>query len=198
MKILLTTLNSKHSHSSLALRYLENYCKNSYPDITIKEYTINQCSDYILGEIYKGDYDTVCFSCYIWNISEIIALIINLKKVDPKLTIVLGGPEVSFNPKELMEKHQEIDYIVIGEGEVTFLELLNYLHNKTCNKEEIDGLSYRDGKEIIITKERALISDLGQVPFPYDADLVDLDNKIIYYESSRGCPYKCAYCLSSI
>ncbi|SMB79753.1 Radical SAM superfamily enzyme YgiQ, UPF0313 family [Desulfonispora thiosulfatigenes DSM 11270] len=197
MKILLTTLNTKYVHSSLALRYLEKYCKDYFSNIAIREYTINQGSDYILGEIYKGNYNVVCFSCYIWNITSILDLVADLKRVNPKLLIILGGPEVSFDPIELMEQHQAIDYVVIGEGEVTFLELLHYLQTGQGDRASIHGLSYREDNQVKVTKPRSLITDLGQVPFPYDEDLTELDNKIVYYESSRGCPYNCSYCLSS-
>ncbi len=197
MKILLTALNAKYIHSSLGIRYLESYCKEAFPNIEIREYNINQSSDYLLGEIYRGDFQVIGFSCYIWNIRATLELVSNLKKVNPNLIIVLGGPEVSFDPVELMEKNQDIDYIVLGEGEASFLDLLHYLDKRKENRENILGLSYRDGAEIKLTGPRPLISDLGQIPFPYKENLADLDNKIIYYESSRGCPYRCSYCLSS-
>jgi len=197
MKILLTTLNSKHIHSSLALRYLKTYCKDTFSNLILREFTINQKPDYILEEIYRGNYQIVCFSCYIWNITMTLQLIADLKKVSPHLLIVLGGPEVSFNPIELMETNKNIDYIVLGEGEVTFKELLNYLIKGEGKLENIAGLAYRQGEEIKITGPRAPITDLGQLPFPYEEGLAGLEDKIIYYESSRGCPFNCSYCLSS-
>lgn len=198
MKILLTTLNSKHIHTSLALRYLYSYCQNSFPQLTLREFTINQDPDYILGEIYAGNYQVVCFSCYIWNIEATLKLVTNLKKIKPQLIIVLGGPEVSFDPVQTLENNQAIDYIVRGEGEVTFKELLSYLLEGKGKPEEIAGLAYRQGQEIKMTDARPLITPLDQLPFPYtEEELARINDKIIYYESSRGCPFCCSYCLSS-
>ncbi|MCT4618926.1 MAG: B12-binding domain-containing radical SAM protein [Marinisporobacter sp.] len=196
MKILLTTLNSKFIHTGLALRYLYNYCKEDF-HMKIEEYTINHHTDYILGEIYKGKYDVVCFSCYIWNISSTLEIIRNLKKVCPKITIVLGGPEVSFDAVSLMEKEGSVDYIIVGEGEETFKELMNFLVNNKGNLHEIKGISYRKNHEVFKTPDRELIKDLGSIPPIYTEDLEEYKNKIIYYESSRGCPHNCRYCLSS-
>ncbi|QXM06328.1 B12-binding domain-containing radical SAM protein [Crassaminicella indica] len=197
MKILLTTLNSKYIHTGLALRYLYSYCKEDF-HMTIEEYTINHHMDYILGEIYKGGFDIVCFSCYIWNKSNTLKIVRNLKKVCPNLKIILGGPEVSFDAVDLMEKENAIDYIIVGEGEETFKELMNFLVNKKGEIESIKGIAYRKGNGIFKTPDRELIKDLGSIPFPYDIDELDeYKNKIIYYESSRGCPYNCRYCLSS-
>lgn len=196
MRTLLTTLNSKFIHSSLALRYLWNYNKNYFSDIHIEEYTINNDLDYILGEIYKGEYDMVCFSCYIWNINETLEIAKNLKKVKKDVKILLGGPEVSYNTKEILKEHTYIDYIVFGEGEVTLNELLNLLYNKKGIINNIKGLAFKDKDNIYINEERPLIQDLDHIPFPYE-NLKELDNRIIYYESSRGCPFNCQYCLSS-
>ncbi|HHU31590.1 MAG TPA: B12-binding domain-containing radical SAM protein [Clostridia bacterium] len=198
MKILLTSLNSKHIHSNLAIRYLYRYCQDSFPELKVREFTINQDPDYYLGEIFKGNYQVVCFSCYIWNITQTLQLVAILKKVDPNLIIVLGGPEVSFDPQEIMRLHQAIDYIVLGEGEVTLKELLDCIKTGQGNVENIRGLAYRQGDYIKVTEARPLITDLEQIPFPYkEEDLPELKNKIIYYESSRGCPFGCSYCLSS-
>jgi radical SAM superfamily enzyme YgiQ (UPF0313 family) len=198
MKILLTTLNSKHIHSNLAIRYLYRYCQESFPELRVKEFTVNQNPDYYLSEIFKGSYQIVCFSCYIWNITQTLQLIANLKKVCPDTVIILGGPEVSFDPQEIMRLHHAIDYIVLGEGEVTLQELLLYIKTGQGDIENIPGLAYRQGACIRVTKARPLITDLDQIPFPYKKeDLAELKNKIIYYESSRGCPFGCTYCLSS-
>lgn len=130
MKVLLTTLNSKHIHSNLAIRYLYSFCKEEFPELELREFTINQDPDYCLAEIYKGDYQVACFSCYIWNITETLRLINNLKKVQPNLIIVLGGPEVSFDPEVALQHNPAVDYIILGEGEITFQELLRYLVKK--------------------------------------------------------------------
>ncbi len=196
MKVLLTTLNSKFIHSSLAIRYLKAYAKDELSNIDLIEYTVNNDLDYILGEIYKKEYDIICFSCYIWNLDKILELSKNLKKIAPNLTIILGGPEVSYDPEEILSQHEYIDYIVFGEGEITFKEILKYLVQRKGSLEEIDGIGYRNNNDIIINKERQLIMNLDSIPFPYD-NLEDLNNKIIYYESSRGCPFNCQYCLSS-
>ncbi len=196
MKILLTTLNSKFIHSSLSLRYLKSFNKERFPNIDIEEYTVNNDLDYILGDIYVKNYDLVCFSTYIWNITETLEIAKNLKKVTKKTKILLGGPEVSYNPSELLEEHVYIDYIVFGEGEITLGELFNIIIAKTGNLNEVEGLAFRDRDRIFINKARPLIQDLDIIPFPY-GNLKELENRIIYYESSRGCPLNCQYCLSS-
>ncbi|WIF94283.1 B12-binding domain-containing radical SAM protein [Caminicella sporogenes] len=196
MKILLTTLNSKFIHSSLAIRYLKKYCESDFENLYIEEYTINNDLDYILAEIYKKHYDIVCFSCYIWNISETLEIAKNLKKINKDIKIILGGPEVSYDSHEVLEHNSYIDFIVYGEGEVTFKELLNLLVKGRGNLCEIKGLAYRNNGRICVNEERPLIKNLDDIPFPYD-DLKGLENRIIYYESSRGCPFNCQYCLSS-
>ncbi|AZR72130.1 B12-binding domain-containing radical SAM protein [Anoxybacter fermentans] len=196
MKILLTTLNSKFIHSNLALRYLRSYCRNLPLKIELKEFNINQNLDYILAEIYKTKADLVAFSCYIWNIIPTLQLCGNLKKIKPDLKIVLGGPEVSFDSENILRDHPYLDYIVRGEGEETFYELLENLFN---GKEVglISGLTYRKGNEIISTPERPLISNLDRIPSPFEDHLDEFKNRLVYYESSRGCPFNCQYCLSS-
>lgn len=196
MKILLTTLNSKFIHSSLALRYLKSYNQERFSDINIEEYTVNNDLDYILREIYLKDYDIVCFSCYIWNIGETLEIAKNLRKVNKKVKILLGGPEVSYNPSEILEAHRYIDYISFGEGEETLGELFDFIINKKGNINNIQGLAFIDDGKIHINEARASFMALDDIPFPYE-DLSELDNRIIYYESSRGCPFNCQYCLSS-
>ena len=197
MKILLTTLNSKYIHTALSLQYLNHYCKEDFDDIRVEEYTINHEVDFILGEIYKGKYDVVCFSCYIWNITSIISIIRNLKKVCPQQTIILGGPEVSFDSEQLMEMYSFIDYIVVGEGEITLRELLRALDHGKRDVSKIPGIVHRFGEQVIMNPERELIKQLDLIPSPYQGNLDEFNNKIIYYESSRGCPFNCTYCLSS-
>ncbi|MDS1030326.1 B12-binding domain-containing radical SAM protein [Bacillota bacterium LX-D] len=197
MKVLLTTLNSKHIHSSLSIYYLQSYCQKFRDNISIQEFTINQNEDKILAELYKGSYDLICFSCYIWNITKTLEIIEHLKKVQPKVKILLGGPEVTYDPQEILTEHLSIDYIICGEGEETFQELLNHLILGQGNLEDIKGLVYRLDQRITVNQPRPLIQQLDKIPFPYLENMDSLTNKIIYYESSRGCPHSCTYCLSS-
>lgn len=196
MRILLTTLNSKFIHTSLSLRYLKSFCENEFKNLYIEEYTVNNDLDYVLGEIYKKNYDIVCFSCYIWNISQTLKIAKNLRKVNKNVKIILGGPEVSYDAHNVLEDNPYIDYIVYGEGEITFKEVLNFLVKNKGNIQEIKGLAYRKNNKIYVNEERPLITDLDDIPFPY-SDFLKLENRIIYYESSRGCPFNCQYCLSS-
>ncbi|BEP28628.1 B12-binding domain-containing radical SAM protein [Helicovermis profundi] len=199
MKILLTTLNARFTHSSLALRYLKAYndkINSTEFDVDIREFTINQHKDYILKELFTGKHDMVAFSCYIWNIDMILEIAKNLKKVSPKVKIILGGPEVSFDSELILKNNLFIDFIIFGEGEITFNHLLNTIKSDE-NLALVDGLSFRIGEKIIKNKERNQIDNLDIVPFPY-SDLKELENRIIYYESSRGCPFNCQYCLSSL
>lgn len=195
MKNLLTTLNSKYSHTSLAIRYLrafvrdEKYC----PDII--EYTINQHLDDIIRDLMMHDYDVISFSCYIWNIEETLKIIEDIKKIRPELIVVIGGPETSYDAELLMTNHPQVDYVIVGEGEETYKDLMMYLFENKGSLNSINGIVYRDD-HIVENPRRDFIKDLDKVPFPYE-DLVGLDYKKLYYESSRGCPYNCQYCLSS-
>lgn len=195
-KVLITTLNSKYIHSSLAIRYLKSFCNNNDENIDMKEFTINMHLDDILIDIYEGGYDLVAFSCYIWNYKEILKLTKDLKKVNPDIKILLGGPEVSYKPKNEIKNKSFIDFIIYGEGEKTFYQLVKEFRNNK-NYEKVDGLVYKDNKKIRKNKKRELIKNLDDIPFPYRDDLKGLDHKIIYYESTRGCPFNCSYCLSS-
>ena len=208
MKVVLAALNAKYIHSSLALRYIEKYCKKycrAEFQLEVKEFSINEKPDYILGELYRAGADLIAFSTYIWNREYILKLAGRLKKVLPGLLIVLGGPEVSFDPVETMERNPFIDIIVRGEGELTFKELLDRLSVFYSGRvieaqlEEIDGIVYRTREGLPVeNRERELICELDTIPRPYSrSDLRGLENRIIYYESSRGCPYNCSYCLSS-
>ncbi len=196
MKVVFSTLNAKYIHSSLALKYLRMACSALPADIVLKEYTINNELLVILSDIYNEQPDVVGLSCYIWNIEMTLKLAGLLKKVLPNLIIILGGPEVSFDPLDVMKKHNYIDYIVQGEGENIVRDLLGALRsNKPINA--IDGLSFRQGEEVIIGIPQ-IIKDVSLIPFPYcDSDMENLKDKIIYYESARGCPFSCQYCLSS-
>jgi len=203
MNILLSTLNAKFIHSSLALRYLRSYVRPVFPSIQLVEYTINDVTLNIVGDIYKRKPDMIAFSCYIWNINETLLVISNLKKILPDVPIVLGGPEVSYDTDEWMKKHPYIDAIVIGEGEQTFLELCQaYAEAKqrglTPNLKDVNGIAYRDGEFVRFTLPRNQIEDLNSIPSPFQEDLHELNNRVVYFEASRGCPFKCQYCLSSI
>jgi radical SAM superfamily enzyme YgiQ (UPF0313 family) len=197
MKILLTTLNAKYVHTSLALWYLYQFCHEDYPDLTFKEFNINQELAWINGEIYLEYPDVVGFSCNIWNIKQTLVLCKWLKALSPKLIVVLGGSEVSANPSLIMATNPAVDFIIAGEGELTFKEWLAELTGSRRNWAGILGLVYREGEQVIQNSARPDISDLSIVPFPYPEDLSSFRQKLVYYETSRGCPYSCQYCLSA-
>ncbi len=209
MNVILTTLNAKYIHSSLALRYLRSYCRDEFPHVQLVEYTINDVTMNIVGDLFNRHPDVVAFSCYIWNIRETIDVIKNLKKVKPEVTIILGGPEVSYDTAEWMEKLPEVDAIVIGEGEHTFLELLRELKKHSSKNpsefslQEIEGIAYRKRDDqgemrVRFTRPRAKIEDLNTIHSPFEDHLDELKNRIVYFEASRGCPFRCQFCLSSI
>ncbi|UWD48409.1 B12-binding domain-containing radical SAM protein [Clostridioides difficile] len=196
MKILLTTLNSKFIHTNLAIRYLKEFVRDLI-EVDMKEYTINNDLDYILKDIYKNEYDIILFSTYIWNIGDIVKLCDNLKKIRPNTKIALGGPEVSYDSYEAMKKYDFVDYILYGEGELIFRDLVLHLKGKKEIK-DVDGLVYRQGSEIIVNKPMELLQNLDEIPSPYEnLNPKEYENRIVYYESSRGCPFNCQYCLSS-
>jgi len=195
MKVLLVAINSKFIHSNLALRYLRAYCGKEH-SIDLVEFSINDHIGRIVREIYLARPDVVAFSCYIWNIREVLMVADTLKRVMERCVIILGGPEVSFDAGDIMRDNPAVDYIVAGEGEETFRELLHILEDGG-NPARVKGLSYRYGGEIAISPARPLIRDLDLIPFPYQEGFSGLENKIIYYETSRGCPFNCQYCLSS-
>lgn len=199
MKILLTTLNAKYVHSSLALRYLEKYCADDEYEIIVEEYTINDHLDDLTASIYKTGADIFAFSCYIWNIAMSLEIADRLKKIKPGCIIIFGGPEVSYDSAGILEQYPYIDYIVMGEGEETLKELLHYLKYKDIDARSIKGLVYRNKNNHVVENEaRQLICDLNTIPLPYNnVDLRQLSGKLIYYETSRGCPFFCIYCLSS-
>jgi len=198
MKILLTTLNSKYIHSNLALKYLFAVCHEMREKISLREFTINNEDDYILGELLRGEYGVICFSCYIWNIERILNLSDTVRKARPDTKIVLGGPEVTHRAIEILSKYRSVDFILTGEGEYNFPKLLDVILNRNAGRslDEIRGLVYRRDTKICVNPSSFEV-DFRQVPFPYHTLISEAD-KIIYYESSRGCPYNCSYCLSSI
>ena len=196
MNILLAAINAKYIHSNLAVYSLRAYARKYIEETKIAEYTINQPVDEILMNIYTHRPDILCFSCYLWNISYVEQLIREIPKVLPDTKIWLGGPEVSYNAGEMLAEYPGLTGIICGEGEETFLELMDYYHTGT-DLSEICGIVYR-GKDgnIVQTLPRPVL-DLSTVPFVYE-HIEDFRNRIIYYESSRGCPFSCSYCLSSI
>lgn len=210
MNILLTAINAKYIHSNLAVYSLRAYaagkCEKYKEEIGIAEYTINQPLDQILMDLYKRKPEVLCFSCYLWNIEYVEQLVAELGKIMPQTDIWLGGPEVSYHASHMLEQFPQVYGIMRGEGEETFLELAEFYYNNSgksleqCEKVQrlkgIVGITFRDGEEIIETADRSVM-DLSEVPFVYE-DLDVFKNKIIYYESSRGCPFSCSYCLSSI
>ena len=195
MKILLTAINAKYIHSSLSIRYLSSYSQNFSEHIKMLEYTINNAEDFILSDIFLNEPDVVCFSCYIWNINMVTSLSRSLKKVLPNLHIICGGPEVSYGCENFLEENPSIDIVIYGEGEKTFNDVVFALIN-SGNLDDINGIFYRNGGKIISSAPQPPLS-LSELPFVYD-NLSDLQNKIIYYETQRGCPYDCQFCLSSV
>ncbi|MBP8899279.1 MAG: B12-binding domain-containing radical SAM protein [Blautia sp.] len=200
MKILLAACNAKYIHSNLAVYNLKS-CSGEYsPNVVIKEYTINQIQDDILKDIYLEQPDVICFSCYIWNISFVKELVPDLKKILPHVDFWAGGPEVSYDAVEFLKKNPAFFGVMVGEGEETFHELAGYyIERKPENLKEIRGVAFHDETkvpDIVHTGWRELM-DLSKVPFAY-SNLTEFKNRIIYYESSRGCPFSCSYCLSSI
>lgn len=191
MKVTLATLNSKFIHSNLALRYLKEYVKD-IEDIQVQEFTINQNLADITSKIYEINPELVGFSTYIWNVDETLEICERLKLVSPHTKILLGGPEVSYDVEELMASHPYIDYVVYGEGEETFRELLIGI-----SPDNINGLAFREYNKIQMNPPRPLIKDINNIPSPYESIGDEFKNKIVYYESSRGCPFNCAFCLSS-
>ena len=200
MKILLAACNAKYIHSNLAVYNLKS-CSGEYSSrVVVKEYTINQLRDDILKDIYLEQPDVICFSCYIWNISFVRELVPDLKKILPQVEFWAGGPEVSYDAVEFLKKNPAFFGVMVGEGEETFHELAGYyIERKPETLSEIRGVAFRDenkDRDIVHTGWRELM-DLSKVPFAY-SNLTEFKNRIIYYESSRGCPFSCSYCLSSI
>lgn len=196
MKILLAACNAKYIHSNLAVYDLKAYSSDYDEHVILKEYTINQPKDEILKDIYSSGADVVCFSCYIWNISFVRELIRDLVKILPKTAFWAGGPEVSYDAEKFLTEMPEMTGVMVGEGEKTFHDLLEFYIDGKDSLEEISGIAYRTGDKIIHNGWRELM-DLSAIPFVYE-HLEKFENRIIYYESSRGCPFSCSYCLSSI
>lgn len=198
MKIFLTAINAKYIHSNLAVYSLRAYAKVFQEQIEIGEYTINNRVDYILEQIYKAKPDVLCFSCYIWNIGYVEDLITEYHKLCPEVPIWVGGPEVSYEVETFLEEHPQVTGVMIGEGERTFQQLCEYYVNQNGTLKELNGIAYKDSVsgEVIFTQPQEPMN-MSDIPFCYD-HIENFENRIIYYESSRGCPFNCSYCLSSI
>ena len=197
MKILLVACNAKYIHSNLAVYDLQAYASDYADHIVLKEYTINQQKDDIMRDIYLEHPDVVCVSCYIWNLSFVKELMADLIKILPGADFWAGGPEVSYDAEKFLAENPEFTGVMVGEGEETFLELSgHYIEQSPADLKDITGVCYRDGEKIVHNGWRQIM-DLSSIPFIYK-DLADFKNRIIYYESSRGCPFSCSYCLSSI
>ncbi len=199
MKILLVAINAKYVHSNLAVYNLKAYAKSQLNidsvEIELAEYTINQYTEDIIREIYRKKADMVAFSCYIWNIEYVKEVAEELKKISPKIAVWLGGPEVSYCAEEFLKRELYTDGIMVGEGEETFCELVSNIQKREY--QDIKGLVYRTKEGTIETTDVRRVMELDKVPFIY-GDMSLFEHKIIYYESSRGCPFSCSYCLSSI
>ncbi len=211
-KVLLTSLNSKYVHSNLALKYLYMAGKDACPGLEIREFTINNSRDYIFNELVMGDYDAVCFSCYIWNIEKTTELAADLKKAKPQVSILFGGPEVSYDSAEFMQKNAFLDFLIYGEGEDVFANWCAAFENGG-DYSAVNGLVYRGGGSgvcgadsdgipgascgnvVVAPQQKAL--NFGESGFPYSEFPCEGD-KVIYYEASRGCPFNCSYCISSL
>ncbi|PGV49447.1 B12-binding domain-containing radical SAM protein [Bacillus sp. AFS037270] len=197
MNVICSTLNAKFIHTNLAIRYLKAYAAPEFT-IKLKEYTIKDPVLNIVSDLYQAKPDVIGFSCYIWNIEETLKVVNMLKKVDPSILIVLGGPEVTYDTAEWMEKHPDVDFIVIGEGEQTFKQLL---HELGAAKEyrNVSGIAFRESGVVKITPQMNKL-DLKELPSPYrfPEDIADLGKRVTYIETSRGCPFSCQFCLSSI
>ena len=197
MKILLVACNAKYIHSNLAVYDLQAYASDYADHIVLKEYTVNQQKDDIMRDIYLEHPDVVCVSCYIWNLSFVKELMADLIKILPGADFWAGGPEVSYDAEKFLTENSEFKGVMVGEGEETFKELAGYYVEKNPqNLKDMTGICYRDGDQIIHNGWRQIM-DLSSIPFIYK-DLSEFKNRIIYYESSRGCPFSCSYCLSSI
>lgn len=196
--VFLAAVNAKYIHSNLAVYSMKSYCREYEKYVEIGEYTINQQKDEILKSIYKKHPDVLCFSCYIWNISFVKELICDLKKILPNTIIWAGGPEVSYDAEKFLQEMPEVTGVMCGEGEETFLELVRHYVNekKESNLSNIKGIVFRRNGEIVRNPFREIM-DMDQLVFPYK-NISLFEHKIIYYESSRGCPFSCSYCLSSI
>lgn len=203
MKILLTAINAKYIHSNLAVYCLKAYAEKHIESVNIEiaEYTINQQLEDIMMDIYERNPEVLCLSCYIWNLQYVETLVKEIHKVCPGMPIWLGGPEVSYDAQDVLRRLPEVTGVMMGEGEQTFAELCNYYNSIKADTskamETIQGITFRTQEGEIISNPWRMPMNLSEVPFVYNR-IEDFENKIIYYETSRGCPFSCSYCLSSI
>ncbi|WP_040204677.1 B12-binding domain-containing radical SAM protein [Neobacillus jeddahensis] len=197
MNIICSTLNAKYIHTNLAIRYLKAYAAPEFT-IQLKEYTIKDPVLNIVTDLFQQKPSVIGFSCYIWNIEETIKVVNMIKKVDPSILIVLGGPEVTYDTREWMDRIPEVDFIVCGEGEQTFKQLLVEIEQQQ-NYTHVPGIAFRDQGQVIITPQMNKL-DLKELPSPYrfPEDIPHLGKRVTYIETSRGCPFSCQFCLSSI
>ncbi|KUP08903.1 Fe-S oxidoreductase [Bacillus coahuilensis m2-6] len=198
MNVVLSTLNAKYIHTNLAIRYLKSYAAPEF-EVQLSEYTIKDPSMNIVTDLFHKQPDVLGFSCYIWNIEEIIRVISMIKKLCPNVIIVLGGPEVTYDVNYWLERIPDVDYIIIGEGELSFKQLLNAIKNQE-DVSTIPGLAYRTNEQISKLNPQSNKLDLRELPSPFrfKEDLPHLSKRVIYIETSRGCPFRCQFCLSSI
>ncbi|MBQ7242135.1 MAG: B12-binding domain-containing radical SAM protein [Firmicutes bacterium] len=195
MKVLFVAVNAKYIHSNLAVRYLQRYCRD-IADCRIMEFTINGFVPETLREIYRAGADAVFFSCYLWNISFISEVAEDLKKVAPGVKIVLGGPEVSFSDESFLDENPFVDFVTIGEGEIPTRRLIEFMKGE-IPIEEVPSVIYRDEDGAPRFNRKTEVLPMDEIPFPYES-LAGMEHKIIYYETQRGCPFSCKYCLSSV
>ena len=196
MKYLLVALNASYIHSNLGVYLITAYVRKHDHDIDIQyaEYTINHNSEEILRDIYSHKADAIGFSCYIWNIDVMLDLIKDMKQLRPEMPVIVGGPEVSYRAEDIMSEHPEIDIVMRGEGEECTLHLLHCFDRTECQLADVSGITYRDGGRIRSTSDSRLMN-MDDIVFPYPDTAGEPDrNRIIYYESSRGCPFRCSYC----
>lgn len=207
MKLLLTTLHAKYSHASLALPCLAAACGDlAKLDIRIREWTVNEPREQILRRIMAERADLVAFSCYIWNIESSLKLVDDIKKIAPDTVIILGGPEASFGIFQLMHDNPAVDFVVRGEGETVFRSLMKTLLRRgesdtTAGLDPFQGipnLFYRKGVDTLSGPLATEYLEMNEIPSPFRTGLVDLSKPLTYYETSRGCPFSCAFCLSSL
>ena len=206
MKVLLAAINAKYIHSNLGIYSLKTYGEKmlkewglaEQAEISLAEYTINHQMEQILQDIYKRKQDVIGFSCYIWNISYVKVILADIKKVLPDVKIWAGGPEVSYHGEAFLKEEPAVDLVMMGEGEITFAHFLKALLEGEDLK-QVPGLMVRNADGTFTDTGFRQVMDMSQIPFPYAfMDMKELEHRIIYYESSRGCPFSCAYCLSSI
>lgn len=195
-KIVLTAINAKYIHSNLAVYSLKACAKEYKAQVEIAEYTINNQMDSILESLYKKKPDVLCFSIYIWNLDYVEEIAREFHKISKDTPIWVGGPEVSYEVETFLEEHPYITGVMIGEGEETFYEVIAHYQNEKTDLSEIKGIAFKDGDAVVVTPYREIM-DMSKIPFCYDK-MEDFSNRIIYYESSRGCPFSCSYCLSSV